>query len=55
MGLKTTRRMGTVEEVAAGIVWLASPAARYVTGTVLVVDGGLLLDNWPDPWERDAF
>lgn len=55
LGLKTTRRMGTVEEVAAGIVWLASPAARYVTGTVLVVDGGLLLDNWPDPWERDAF
>jgi NAD(P)-dependent dehydrogenase (short-subunit alcohol dehydrogenase family) len=55
MGLKTTRRMGSVEEVAAGIVWLASPAARYVTGTVLVVDGGLLLDNWPDPWERDAF
>jgi NAD(P)-dependent dehydrogenase (short-subunit alcohol dehydrogenase family) len=55
MGLTTTRRMGTTEEVAAGIVWLASPAARYVTGTVLVVDGGLLLDNWPDPWERDAF
>jgi NAD(P)-dependent dehydrogenase (short-subunit alcohol dehydrogenase family) len=55
MGLKTTRRMGSTDEVAAGIVWLASPAARYVTGTVLVVDGGLLLDNWPDPWDRDAF
>ena len=55
LGLKVTRRMGTTEEVAAGIVWLASPAARYVTGTVLVVDGGLLLDNWPDPWERDAY
>jgi NAD(P)-dependent dehydrogenase (short-subunit alcohol dehydrogenase family) len=55
MGLRTTRRMGSTDEVAAGIVWLASPAARYVTGTVLVVDGGLLLDNWPDPWERDAF
>jgi NAD(P)-dependent dehydrogenase (short-subunit alcohol dehydrogenase family) len=55
MGLKTTRRMGTPEEVAAGIVWLCSPAARYVTGTVLVQDGGLVLDNWPDPWERDAF
>ena len=55
MGLKTTRRMGTVDEVAAGIVWLASPGARYVTGTVSVVDGGLVLDNWPDPWERDAF
>jgi NAD(P)-dependent dehydrogenase (short-subunit alcohol dehydrogenase family) len=55
MGLTTTRRMGSTDEVAAGIVWLASPAARYVTGTVLVVDGGLLLDNWPDPWDRDAF
>jgi NAD(P)-dependent dehydrogenase (short-subunit alcohol dehydrogenase family) len=55
MGLKSTRRMGSAEEVAAGIMWLASPAARYVTGTVLVVDGGLVLDNWPDPWERDAF
>jgi NAD(P)-dependent dehydrogenase (short-subunit alcohol dehydrogenase family) len=55
MGLKTTRRMGTVDEVAAGIVWLASPGSRYVTGTVTVVDGGLVLDNWPDPWERDAY
>ena len=55
LGLKVTRRMGTTDEVAAGIVWLASPGARYVTGTVLVVDGGLVLDNWPDPWERDAY
>lgn len=55
LGLKSTRRMGTPEEVAAGVVWLCSPAARYVTGTVLVQDGGLVLDNWPDPWERDAF
>ena len=55
LGLKTTRRMGTVDEVAAGIVWLASPGARYVTGTVAVVDGGLVLDNWPDPWDRDAY
>ncbi len=55
LGLKTTRRMGTVDEVAAGILWLTSPGARYVTGTVSVVDGGLVLDNWPDPWERDAY
>jgi NAD(P)-dependent dehydrogenase (short-subunit alcohol dehydrogenase family) len=33
-------RMGTAEEVAQAIVWLASPAASYVTGTVLSVDGG---------------
>ena len=55
LGLKTTRRMGTVDEVDAGILWLASPGARYITGTVSVVDGGLVLDNWPDPWERDAY
>jgi NAD(P)-dependent dehydrogenase (short-subunit alcohol dehydrogenase family) len=33
-------RMGTADEVAQAIVWLASPAASYVTGTVLAVDGG---------------
>ncbi|HYL72063.1 MAG TPA: 3-oxoacyl-[acyl-carrier-protein] reductase [Candidatus Dormibacteraeota bacterium] len=34
-------RMGTVQEVAACIVFLASPQAAYVTGHVLHVDGGL--------------
>ena len=35
-------RWGTAEEVAAAIVFLASPAARFVTGAVLAVDGGYL-------------
>jgi 3-oxoacyl-[acyl-carrier protein] reductase len=35
------RRAGTPEEVAACIRFLASPAAGYVTGTTLTVDGGL--------------
>jgi NAD(P)-dependent dehydrogenase (short-subunit alcohol dehydrogenase family) len=34
------RRLGTAEEVAAAVAWLASDEARYVTGTTLVVDGG---------------
>jgi NAD(P)-dependent dehydrogenase (short-subunit alcohol dehydrogenase family) len=34
-------RAGDVEELAASLLFLASPAAGYVTGTTLVVDGGL--------------
>jgi NAD(P)-dependent dehydrogenase (short-subunit alcohol dehydrogenase family) len=33
-------RTGTVEDIAAGILWLASDESRYVTGTELVIDGG---------------
>ncbi len=33
-------RFGTIEEIAAAAVFLRSPAAMYITGHVLVVDGG---------------
>ena len=33
-------RFGTIEEIAAAAVFLRSPAAAYVTGHVMVVDGG---------------
>lgn len=36
-------RMGDAAELAATAVWLASPAAGYVTGQTIVVDGGLTI------------
>ena len=43
------KRAGTVDEVAASIVFLASPAAQFITGTTLRIDGGQAL--WGDTWE----
>jgi citronellol/citronellal dehydrogenase len=43
------KRAGTVEEVAASIVFLASPAAAYITGTTLRIDGAQSL--WGHTWE----
>jgi len=41
MGLNPTGRMGTAEEVAAGVVFLSSPRASRISGTNLVIDGAL--------------
>lgn len=36
-------RIGETDDVAAAVVWLASDAADYITGTTLVIDGGMSL------------
>jgi 3-oxoacyl-[acyl-carrier protein] reductase len=37
-------RAGTPEDVAAAVAFLASPAAAYVTGTTIHVNGGMYMD-----------
>lgn len=41
MGLNPTGRMGTPTEMAAGVVFLASPVSSFTTGANLLIDGGL--------------
>src|SRR5262249_39740226 len=37
------KRLGKPEDIAAVVVFLVGPAASYVTGQVVIVDGGLSL------------
>ena len=39
-------RMGTPEEIAYGVVFLASDESSFMTGTELVIDGGKLSGQW---------
>ena len=43
------KRAATCEEIAASIVFLASPAAQFITGATLRIDGGQAL--WGHTWE----
>jgi 3-oxoacyl-[acyl-carrier protein] reductase len=37
------RRLGEPQDVAAAVAFLVSPDARYITGVVLSVDGGMFM------------
>lgn len=49
------QRWGTAEEVAEVIAFLASDAARYVTGTNVAIDGGWLRQHLPLSVKRRRF
>jgi 7-alpha-hydroxysteroid dehydrogenase len=40
-------RLGEVEDIACAALYLAAPAADWVTGKVFEVDGGQVASNWP--------
>ena len=41
----TMQRVGQVEDIAAAVVYLASPAGSFLTGKIVEVDGGLDIPN----------
>ena len=43
LGVIPMKRMGKPEEVAALVAFLASPAADYITGEVIRIDGGMAM------------
>lgn len=42
-------RIAEPDEIASAVLYLASPAASFTTGTVLVVDGGMTLGSFAAP------
>jgi NAD(P)-dependent dehydrogenase (short-subunit alcohol dehydrogenase family) len=38
-------RFGVPEDLAGAVLWLMSPASAFVTGIVLPVDGGFMVNS----------
>jgi NAD(P)-dependent dehydrogenase (short-subunit alcohol dehydrogenase family) len=51
----TTVRLGTVDEMAAMVLFLCSPAARYVSGATIIADGASMQTNWVTFFPEDEF
>jgi NAD(P)-dependent dehydrogenase (short-subunit alcohol dehydrogenase family) len=49
-----THRLAEPDEVAAIVLFLCSPAARYINGATLVADGALSLDSWTPMWDPEV-
>jgi 7-alpha-hydroxysteroid dehydrogenase len=45
------RRVGAPEDIAAAVVYLASPASSWVTGKIFEVDGGVESPAFTVPYE----
>lgn len=48
-------RLGEVDDIASGVVFLLSDAAAFVTGQCLCIDGGLSLRGIPEPEHGHSF
>jgi NAD(P)-dependent dehydrogenase (short-subunit alcohol dehydrogenase family) len=47
-------RLADPDEVAGIVLFLCSPAARYINGATIVADGALYLENWTPMWDPEV-
>ena len=45
--LTPLKSLGQPQDIAAAALYLASPAARWVSGKIIEVDGGAESSTWP--------